>query len=114
MGRRYYRKPYRPGPYGRGGGPKRYKRRMSFRDMLFFGALGVASVIGLGNWLRGDSPNDQALGFSSAVSENVYYRRCADARRAGAAPIYRGQPGYRSGLDADNDGVACEPYRGRY
>ncbi|MDX8357869.1 excalibur calcium-binding domain-containing protein [Sphingopyxis terrae] len=27
------------------------------------------------------------------------------------APIYRGEPGYREGLDADADGVACEPYR---
>jgi endonuclease YncB( thermonuclease family) len=38
----------------------------------------------------------------------VYYRNCAEARAAGAAPIYRGQPGYRPGLDRDNDGVACE------
>ena len=43
----------------------------------------------------------------------VYYRNCAAARAAGRAPIYRGQPGYRSGLDGDNDGVACEPYRRR-
>lgn len=41
-----------------------------------------------------------------------YWRRCADARAAGVAPIYRGEPGYREGLDADADGVACEPYRG--
>ncbi|MFI6938539.1 excalibur calcium-binding domain-containing protein [Streptomyces sp. NPDC050418] len=27
---------------------------------------------------------------------------------AGAAPIYRGQPGYRSGLDRDGDGIACD------
>ncbi|WP_252171709.1 excalibur calcium-binding domain-containing protein [Sphingopyxis sp. USTB-05] len=27
------------------------------------------------------------------------------------APIYRGELGYREGLDADADGVACEPYR---
>ena len=32
---------------------------------------------------------------------------------ARAAPILRGQPGYRPALDRDNDGVACEPYRGR-
>ena len=38
----------------------------------------------------------------------VYYASCAAARSAGAAPILRGQPGYRSGLDRDNDGVACE------
>lgn len=30
------------------------------------------------------------------------------AREAGAAPIYRGDPGYSSNLDRDNDGVACE------
>lgn len=38
----------------------------------------------------------------------VYYRNCTAARAAGAAPIYRGEPGYRSRLDRDNDGVACE------
>ena len=43
----------------------------------------------------------------------VYYRNCAAARAAGAAPLYRGQPGYRIGMDGDGDGVACEPYRGR-
>ncbi|GAA2347194.1 excalibur calcium-binding domain-containing protein [Dactylosporangium salmoneum] len=40
--------------------------------------------------------------------ENVYYKNCAAARAAGAAPLYRGEPGYRSGLDRDGDGVACE------
>lgn len=38
----------------------------------------------------------------------VYYASCAAARAAGAAPLHRGDPGYRSGLDRDNDGVACE------
>ena len=40
----------------------------------------------------------------------TYYPNCAWARSAGAAPIRRGSPGYRSGLDADEDGIACEPY----
>jgi hypothetical protein len=39
---------------------------------------------------------------------NVYYANCTAARAAGAAPLYRGDPGYRSGLDRDGDGVACE------
>jgi hypothetical protein len=43
----------------------------------------------------------------------VYYPNCDAARAAGAAPIYRGQPGYRPALDRDDDGIACEPYRGR-
>ncbi|WP_307787472.1 excalibur calcium-binding domain-containing protein [Mycolicibacterium sp. S2-37] len=39
---------------------------------------------------------------------SVYYSNCAEARAAGAAPLIVGQPGYRSGLDRDGDGVACE------
>ena len=41
------------------------------------------------------------------------YRNCAQARAAGAAPLYRGQPGYGAHMDGDGDGIACEPYRGR-
>ena len=37
-----------------------------------------------------------------------YYANCAAARAAGAAPLYRDQPGYRSKMDGDGDGVACE------
>ena len=40
-----------------------------------------------------------------------YFSGCDAARAAGAAPIYRWQPGYREEMDGDNDGVACEPYR---
>ena len=39
---------------------------------------------------------------------DVYFANCAEARAAGAAPLFRGQPGYRQALDRDNDGVACE------
>lgn len=39
---------------------------------------------------------------------SVYYANCSAARAAGAAPLHRGDPGYRSGLDRDNDGSACE------
>lgn len=38
----------------------------------------------------------------------IFYQNCAAVRAAGAAPIRRGQPGYGSHLDRDNDGVACE------
>ena len=34
---------------------------------------------------------------------------CNAARAAGTAPIYFGEPGYRSGMDGDGDGIACEP-----
>lgn len=38
----------------------------------------------------------------------VSYPNCDAVRAAGAAPLHRGDPGYRAGLDADDDGVACE------
>lgn len=37
-----------------------------------------------------------------------YYENCTEARNAGAAPIYIGEPGYSRDLDRDGDGVACE------
>lgn len=50
---------------------------------------------------------------SGGGPSGVFYRNCNAARAAGAAPLYRGQPGYRPDMDGDNDGVACEPYRRR-
>jgi hypothetical protein len=57
------------------------------------------------NTLGGDGRGQQI--------NNVTYRNCAQARAAGAAPIYRGQPGYAPWLDADDDGIACEPWMGQ-
>ncbi|MDP3441696.1 MAG: excalibur calcium-binding domain-containing protein, partial [Ignavibacteria bacterium] len=44
----------------------------------------------------------------SQQSQSVYYKNCDAVRAAGADPLYSGQPGYRSKLDRDSDGVACE------
>ncbi|WP_255436516.1 excalibur calcium-binding domain-containing protein [Tessaracoccus sp. MC1756] len=43
-----------------------------------------------------------------APPADAYYKNCAAARSAGAAPLYAADPGYRKGLDRDGDGVACE------
>jgi hypothetical protein len=51
------------------------------------------------------APADESNGQTSG---DAYYARCADARTAGAAPLYIGAPGYRAALDGDKDGVACE------
>ena len=40
--------------------------------------------------------------------QEVYYRSCAAAKEAGAAPLYKGDPGYGPHLDRDGDGIACE------
>lgn len=41
-------------------------------------------------------------------SSEPYYPDCAAARSASAAPLERGEPGYRPALDGDGDGVACD------
>lgn len=41
-----------------------------------------------------------------------YFANCRAAHAAGAYSIRRDEPGYREPLDADGDGLACEPYVG--
>lgn len=55
-----------------------------------------------------DAPIPQAV-----VGTAVYFPNCRSAWAVGAAPMYRGDPGYRPQLDGDSDGVACEPFRRR-
>ncbi|VXC29247.1 excalibur calcium-binding domain-containing protein [Pseudoclavibacter sp. 8L] len=43
-----------------------------------------------------------------APQPNVYFANCTEARNAGAAPVYAGDPGYASHLDRDGDGIGCE------
>ncbi|MDQ7906784.1 excalibur calcium-binding domain-containing protein [Phytohabitans sp. ZYX-F-186] len=43
-----------------------------------------------------------------ATTATVYYQNCNKARKAGAAPLYPGDPGYRDKLDKDGNGVACD------
>lgn len=53
----------------------------------------------------------EAASAAAAVESSVHYAGCNEVRDLGKAPLYRGQPGYRIGMDGDNDGIACEPHR---
>ena len=55
-----------------------------------------------------EQPEQSSSQEQSGGSSGTFYKNCAEARAAGAAPIYRGEPGYREQLDRDNDGIACE------
>jgi hypothetical protein len=46
-----------------------------------------------------------------APDRSVHYSGCNEVRAAGKAPLYAGQPGYRTDMDGDLDGIACEPIR---
>ncbi|WP_084384933.1 excalibur calcium-binding domain-containing protein [Novosphingobium naphthalenivorans] len=56
----------------------------------------------------GQSASPPARRAPSSSRSGTYYPNCAAARAAGAAPLRRGDPGYRAGLDRDGDGIACE------
>ena len=82
--------------------------------------LGVAALVGAGAGALAANDGDLTPVKEWAVSTGMmrenrpqlgaHFRNCDAARTAGVAPIYRGESGYRAPLDADLDGVACEPY----
>lgn len=43
-----------------------------------------------------------------SANADTSYANCAAAWADHAAPLHQGDAGYRSGLDRDGDGVACE------
>ena len=98
----------------------RYQRTMKRRRLLgrirvHLSLMVLAALVSWGVIWAWDTRGE--IGFSSrpevrvwSGSSPVSYGNCAAARAAGAAPLYRGQPGYASHLDRDNDGIACEPY----
>ncbi|AZN43876.1 phospholipase D-like domain-containing protein [Paenibacillus albus] len=55
-------------------------------------------------------PASQAPQSDSSGSDaaGVVYKSCAEVRKAGKAPLHKGDPGYNRKLDGDGDGVACE------
>ena len=45
---------------------------------------------------------------STPEPQKEFYANCDEAKAAGAAPMYKGDPGYRPELDRDKDGIACD------
>ncbi|WP_139043883.1 excalibur calcium-binding domain-containing protein [Allomesorhizobium alhagi] len=89
--------------------PPRYRRRQFARDAALAVAIlvmfGVVAYLPLSK-VRLNSPVDAIQHLASAPN-------CSMARLVGVAPARRGQPGYWPSHDADRDGIACEPWKGR-
>lgn len=58
---------------------------------------------------EGPQPDLSDQDTSATAGGYVHFSNCDEAWAAGAAPIASDEPGYRPGLDRDNDGWACEP-----
>ncbi len=90
---------------------------------IVIGAAAIGLIVGIGS--TATSPQGRASiaakARTVAVAAGVTRRRapqsgdmwggCDDARAAGTAPIYRGEPGYRDDMGGDGDDTACEPQR---
>jgi hypothetical protein len=48
-----------------------------------------------------------SAGLTQTGSAGGAFANCDDARAAGRAPLFRGEPGYQPSLDPDGDGFAC-------
>ena len=67
---------------------------------------------GWSGWFGGgDSGSGEGSGEEATPEpepQKEFYANCDDAKAAGAAPMYKGDPGYRPELDRDKDGIACD------
>jgi hypothetical protein len=72
-----------------------------------------ADFIPSGSAGTGSSGIDDAIGATGSAglvqtgSAGGTFKNCDEARAAGAAPLFRGQPGYSPHLDPDGTGMAC-------
>ena len=67
---------------------------------------GWSGWFGGGDSGSGEGSEEEATPESEPQKE--FYANCDDAKAAGAAPMYKGDPGYRPELDRDKDGIACD------
>lgn len=89
---------------------------------VLIGAVSLGAVVGLGSLAATPQGRTAVASGASTVAVTFGWKRqrepqegdswggCNDARAAGTAPIYRGEPGYREDMDGDSDGIACEPH----
>ena len=93
-------------------------RKKAFADSLYGAAFASCALLGFGYYVFLSIPPTSAAAFKSpeeqarieAVMASAYYPGCDQVRAAGKAPLRYGEPGYRSNMDGDGDGIACEPH----
>jgi hypothetical protein len=93
--------------------------RYSNSNQVWYAGPGMNRVVSFNEYRAAGSPAVRVIQVAGQPTPppssgggggggNVFYKNCAAVRAAGAAPLYRGQPGYSRDLDSDGDGVACE------
>ena len=88
-------------------------RKHGFSEKLWSGAVANVLMVGFGWYVVSSAPQPvgpEEQARIEAVMASAYYPGCDQVRAAGKAPLRYGEPGYRSHMDGDGDGIACEPH----
>lgn len=88
-------------PYFRRRAVRNFLRRPPISIVLFVAAF----TLTVAGFVASPWPPGETLRHIAAAPD------CNAARAMTLAPARRGEPGYYERHDADNDGVACEPYQ---
>ena len=88
------------------GSVKRFTGTYTVRD----GVIASASVHEVTAAQPSSPPSTQPSSPSSGSSSAAHYDNCSDAHAAGRFSIPQNDPAYAPHLDADHDGLACEPH----
>ena len=81
-------------------------RLRSHRRLMLTAWTGLGVLIGYAAFRLLVSQPDPAMTYAGRLNS------CDAVRAAGLAPAAIGSPGYSPHLDADSDGIACEPWVG--
>ncbi|UUL83791.1 excalibur calcium-binding domain-containing protein [Sphingomonas qomolangmaensis] len=120
-----FKKPFRAVPVKLGSHYRRKQRTSDRRSTIkvFSAAIAAGAILGVGSIVLDEDGRARMVSAAKPVAvwagvararkpqAGDFWSGCDDARAAGTAPIYSGEPGYREGMDGDGDGIACEPYR---
>lgn len=76
------------------------------------GLMALGAGLGASAFLVFDAmqPPGQPTALEGLSLRATYYNSCREALQDGRVNIRVGEPGYRPALDADGDGLACEPF----
>ena len=96
--------------------PPNVKYVDEFRNIQRKAQLKAKGIWSIENYAQEDGFHEEIVNTSAKPNPSltptsngdVVYKNCTAVRKAGKAPIRKGDPGYSKRLDRDGDGIACE------
>jgi hypothetical protein len=94
---------------------KRGAKTLGKRSLGLAGALFVLTFLACWYVITPEAPGRPELKtYVVSRTTDQHFANCSEARAAGRENIPWFDPSYRPAMDADGDGLACEPPRGSF